>query len=64
MKVTKEVNWRRPNSVYAFKAKPGPEPQEFPADFVDHAVSIGAADKVPSPTKDEKKALERATKAG
>lgn len=41
-----EVNWSRPNSVYAFNAKPGTEPQERPRDFIDYAVSRGWATEV------------------
>lgn len=57
MRVFKVVTWRRPVSVVSFHANPSPVPQEFPKDFVEYAVGIGAAEKVSSPTKDEKRAL-------
>lgn len=62
MIVHRDVFWSRPGSKFSFEAKASPDPQERPQDFVDHAVSIGAAQKVPSPTRDGKRALKR--KAG
>lgn len=63
MLVLDEVNWSRPRSVYSFNAKPAPEPQQFPQDFVEYAVSIGRAERAKAPTRDEKRALKRATRA-
>lgn len=51
MLVRKEVNWSRPKSKFSFNAKPKPEPQCFPHDFVEYAVSIGRAVKVPAPRR-------------
>jgi len=42
----REFNWRRPNSRFAFNAKPSPEPQSRVHDFVDAAVAAGAATRV------------------
>lgn len=63
MIVYREVNWSRPKSLYSFNAKPSPVAQDFPHDFVDYAVSIGRAEKVPSPHRDAKRAIKRATRA-
>ena len=40
---TREFHWRRPNSRLGFGAKASPEPQQFPADFIEAAVTAGAA---------------------
>lgn len=61
MIVHREVNWSRPRSIYSFNAKPAPVPQEFPHDFVDHAVATGRAERVAAPSSAAKKALRRAT---
>lgn len=53
----REFNWRRKRSVYSFNAKASPEPQQRPRDVVDAAVAAGAAEEVPSPTREEKKAI-------
>lgn len=45
---SREVNWSRPGTIYSFNAKPSDEPQERPRDFIDYAVSIGAAEEVPA----------------
>lgn len=52
-----ECNWSRPRSRYSFNAKASPKPQERPQDFIDYCVSKGLAEKVSSPTRDEKRAL-------
>lgn len=49
-----EVNWSRPKSKFSFNAKPKPQPQQFPHDFVDYAVSIGRATKTRPPKRQEK----------
>jgi hypothetical protein len=54
MVVHRECNWSRPKSKFSFNAKPKPQPQQFPHDFVDYAVSIGRATKVPSPRRQQK----------
>lgn len=46
-----DVHWSRPNSRFGFYAKGKPEPQSFPHDFVDHAVSIGRATKTKPPPR-------------
>lgn len=46
----REVNWSRPNSVFSFNAKPHPDPQERPRDFVDYAVARGWATEVKANT--------------
>ncbi|MBB3396874.1 hypothetical protein FHT71_003561 [Rhizobium sp. BK060] len=46
-----EVNWSRPRSKFSFNAKPKKEPQSFPHDFVDYAVSICRATKVKPPNR-------------
>lgn len=52
-----ECNWSRPRSRYSFNAKASLEPQERPQDFIDYCVSRGWAEHVPSPSRDEKRAL-------
>ncbi len=54
---------RTPKSKIGFMASPGPVPQEFPSDFIDYAVSIGAAERVPSPSREAKRALKRGKRA-
>lgn len=54
MVVHQEVNWSRPKCKFSFNAKPKPEPQQFPHDFVDYAVSIGRATRVQSPRRQQK----------
>lgn len=54
MLVRKEVNWSRPKSKFSFNARPKPEPQCFPRDFVEYAVSTGWAEKVPPPRRKSK----------
>lgn len=54
MLVLEEVNWSRPKCKFSFNAKPRPEPQCFPRDFVEYAVSIGRAVKVPPPKRKQK----------
>jgi hypothetical protein len=51
MVVLREVNWSRPKSKFSFNAKPKPEAQGFPHDFVEYAVSIGRATKVKPPKR-------------
>lgn len=51
MVVHQEVNWSRPKCKFSFNARPKPEPQNFPHDFVDYAVSTGRATKVPTPNR-------------
>ncbi|MBB4235044.1 hypothetical protein [Rhizobium esperanzae] len=50
----REVHWSRPRSRFGFHAKPKPEPQNFPHDFVEHAISIGRATKAKPPRRQEK----------
>ncbi|MHB2265036.1 hypothetical protein [Aliihoeflea sp. PC F10.4] len=52
-----EFNWRRPRSIYSFNAKASVDPQERPRDFIEAAVTAGAAEEVSSPNRDEKKAI-------
>lgn len=47
--VDHDCNWQRPNSRYSFNAKPSPEPQQRPRDFVDYCVSKGWARETPAP---------------
>lgn len=54
---------RNPPSKISFGAIPGPVAQEFPQDFVDYAVSKGAAVRVPSPKREVKKALKGVKRA-
>lgn len=54
MIVSQEVNFSRPKSKFSFNAKPKPEPQCFPHDFVDYAVSMGRATKVKPPPRKAK----------
>lgn len=44
---TREFHWSRPNSPLGFGARPSPEPQTFPRDFIDAAIRAGAAQAVP-----------------
>lgn len=53
---------RTPKSKIGFMATAAIVPQEFPQDFIDFAVAQGAAERVPSPSSEAKKALKRATK--
>ncbi|MBB4192795.1 hypothetical protein [Rhizobium aethiopicum] len=46
-----EVHWSRPGSRLGFHARAKPEPQSFPHDFVDYAVSIGRATKTKPPRR-------------
>lgn len=50
---------REPKSKVGFSANPSPSPQEFPRDFIDYAVARGAAERVPSPTSTDARALKR-----
>jgi hypothetical protein len=61
--VFREINYRRPNSRFSFNLKPSPVPQEWPRDVCDYAVSKGAAEQVPSPTPERKRAIKRAHRA-
>lgn len=54
---------RKPKSKVGFMANPLPAPQEFPQDFIDFAVARGAAEHVPSPAREAKKALKRSKRA-
>ena len=54
MIVSQEVNWSRPRSKFSFNVKPKPEPQSWPSDFVEYAVSIGRAKKVRPPGRKAK----------
>jgi hypothetical protein len=54
MIVLAEVNYSRPLSKYSFNAKPKTEPQCFPHDLVDYAISIGRAKKAPPPRRKAK----------
>lgn len=51
MIVRQEVNWSRPNSRYSFNAKAKDEPQQFPQDFVEYAISIGRAVRAKPPKR-------------
>lgn len=59
MIVTREFNWSRPRSIYSFKVRPSPDPQQRPRDLVNAAVKAGAAREVPAPRKAEAKAAAR-----
>lgn len=50
---------RTPKSASGFSADPSPVPQQYPQDFIDYAVSKGAAEKVPSPNATEARAFKR-----
>ena len=54
---------RTPKSKFGFMANPSPVPQAFPQDFIDYAVAQGAAEQVPSPNSEAKKALKRTKRA-
>lgn len=54
MIVHQEVNFSRPKSKFSFSAKPKPEPQSWPRDFVEYAVSIGRATEVRPPRRSAK----------
>jgi len=43
---TREFHWSRPRSPLGFGARPSPEPQTFPRDFIEAAVKAGAATRV------------------
>lgn len=47
----KEVHWSRPKSALGFHAKPKPEPQQFPHDFIEHAVLTGRATRAKPPAR-------------
>lgn len=47
----REVSWSRPKCKFGFRAIPKPDPQQFPNDFVEYAVSIGHATKAKSPKR-------------
>lgn len=53
---------RAPKSKVGFSANAGPLPQEYPQDFIDYAVSKGAAEQVPSPTRSDARAIKRKSK--
>ena len=53
----RECNWSRPRSVFSFNAKASDAHQERPLDFIEYCVSRGWADRVPSPNKEDAKAL-------
>lgn len=54
---------RMPKTKVGFRALPSPVPQQFPRDFVDYAVSIGAAKRVPSPRREAASASKRSNRA-
>lgn len=54
---------RTPKSRFGFMASASVKPQEFPQDFIDYAVSKGAATKVPSPNREAKRVLKRSVQA-
>jgi|GEM_PF-1240024 len=58
-----ECNWSRPKSRFSFNAKASPEPQERPQDFIDFCVSKGWAERVQSPSRDQKRALKGRNRA-
>lgn len=61
--VHREVNYRRPNSKFSFNVRSAPVPQEWPQDVADYVVSKGAAERVPSPKREVKKALKGVKRA-
>lgn len=46
-------NDRTPKSRFGFGAFANIQPQQFPREFIDYAVARGAAEEVPSPSKQE-----------
>jgi len=50
-----DVHWSRPKCRFGFFAKAKPEPQQFPHDFIEHAVSTGRADRVKAPPRRKEK---------
>ena len=58
MIVHREGNYRRPNSKFSFNFKPGPVPQQHPADVVEYAVSKGMAERVTAPKRSKSSARE------
>lgn len=61
MTVHREGNFRRPRSIYSFNFKSGSEPQQWPRDVVDYAVSRGLATEVPAPPRSAGKARKSST---
>lgn len=54
---TREHNWSSPRAVFSWNTKPSPQPQERPRHVIDDAVARGFAHRVPSPSRDGKRAL-------
>lgn len=54
---------RVPKSRVGFSAQPSPEPQQFPHDFIEYAVSVGAATEIPPPGADGKRTKRRSKRA-
>lgn len=52
-----EFNFSRPKSRFSFNVKPDAAPQSWPHDVIDAAVKAGKAERVKSPTADERRAL-------
>lgn len=50
-----DVHWSRPKCRFGFYAKAKPEPQQFPHDFIEYAVSIGRAARVRPPPRSKTK---------
>lgn len=51
----REFHWSRPNSPLGFGARPSPEPQSFPRDFIEAAIKAGAAIPAPKPAPNRKR---------
>lgn len=47
-----DVHWSRPKCRFGFFAKAKPEPQQFPHDFIEYAVSKGWAVKAMPPKRE------------
>lgn len=54
----------RPERAVCITVQPRPEPQQHPGRIIEAAVKAGAATRVKSPTAQQKRAMERAKRAG
>jgi hypothetical protein len=57
------ATYRRPRSKYSFTFDASPEPQQFPNDAVEYAVSKGLAEKVRAPRRKAAEARESENRA-
>lgn len=57
------ATYRRPRSKFSFTFPADPEPQSWPQDVVDYAVSKGLAEEVRPPNREAAKARKGKTRA-